>query len=168
MSPGLAREKRLARVSGLTGSLYELRAMLTALTRSAMVFGHFSLRFDLMVEGWLLIVGIANEDCWDCAPLGFWYSGRSQWMRTVGFFFAAFGVESDKAFEDFGVGQSGGPAVGGEDGGVEVVVELTKDGDEALVVDLFLFFGEQKRRGGVCRSGQNPFRVQCARSSHPG
>jgi hypothetical protein len=39
-----------------------------------------------------------------------------------------------ESFEDFGVGQGRGPAIGGEDGGVEVVVELAPDGDEALVV----------------------------------
>ena len=34
------------------------------------------------------------------------------------------------------------PAVGFEDGGVEVVVKLFEDGDEALVVDLLVLGGE--------------------------
>ena len=61
---------------------------------------------------------------------------------ALGFFAGAFGVEGDEAFEDFGVGEGGGPAVGCEDGGVEVVMELFEDGDEAVVVDGF-FFGSE-------------------------
>lgn len=72
-----------------------------------------------MGAGWVLVFGAEPAD------------------EAGGFFFGAFGVEGDEAFEDFGVGERGGPAVGGEDGGVEVVVELAEDGDEALVVDLF-------------------------------
>ena len=67
----------------------------------------------------------------------------------------AFVVEGDEAGEEgllegFGVrvggveavgegdgGDEVGPAVGFEDGGVEVVVELLEEGDEALVVDGF-------------------------------
>jgi hypothetical protein len=50
-----------------------------------------------------------------------------------GFFGGALKVEGDQAVEQ-GVGGGGGevwPAVGGEDGGVEFVVELAEDGDEA-------------------------------------
>ena len=65
-----------------------------------------------------------------------------------GFFAAAFGVEGDEAVEQ-GVG--GGwrevwPAVGGEDGGVEFVVELAEDGDEAGFVDGFVLGGERFER----------------------
>jgi len=61
---------------------------------------------------------------------------------ALGFFAGAFGVEGDEAFEDFGVGERTRPAVGFEDGGVEVVVELFEDGDEGFVVDVFFFGGE--------------------------
>jgi hypothetical protein len=68
----------------------------------------------------------------------------------------ALGVEVDEAFEDFGVGEGGGPALGGEDGGVEVVVELLEEGDEALVVDEALFVGEGGRFGH-CSPGFSRF-----------
>ena len=42
----------------------------------------------------------------------------------------------EKGFEDFGFGKSRWAAAGGDDGGVEVVVELAEEGDEADVVDL--------------------------------
>ena len=68
---------------------------------------------------------------------------RPQPVDDAAFFVGgALGVEVDEAFEDFGVGEGGGPAVGGEDGGVEVVVELLEEGDEALVVDEAFFVGE--------------------------
>ena len=49
-----------------------------------------------------------------------------------GFFFGALGVEGYETFENFGIGQGCGPAVGGEDGGVEIVVELAEDGNETM------------------------------------
>ena len=52
-------------------------------------------------------------------------------------------VEGDEALEDLLVGQSRGPAVGVEDGGVEVVMDLLQDGDEPLLVDDAVFFGER-------------------------
>ncbi len=82
----------------------------------------------------------------------------------VAFFFGgAFVVEGYEAGEDFLLEGSAGvspacwgrcgrdargpvqirPAIGFEDGGVEIVVELLEDGDEALVVDGF-FFGVER------------------------
>lgn len=61
---------------------------------------------------------------------------------AAGFFFGALVVEGDEFFEEVVVGEVLGPAVGVEDGGVEVVVELFEDGDEAAVVDLFVGGGE--------------------------
>jgi hypothetical protein len=58
------------------------------------------------------------------------------------FFPGPFAVEGDDLFEDFGVAEGGGPAVGGEDGGVEFVVQLFEDGDQPLFVDGFLFGGQ--------------------------
>jgi len=60
----------------------------------------------------------------------------------VGFFGGALGIQRDQAFEDLFVGEGGGPAVGGEDGGVEVVVNLFEDADEAGVVDFLVFVVE--------------------------
>jgi hypothetical protein len=45
------------------------------------------------------------------------------------------GVEGDELFEDLLVREVARPAVGVEDGGVEVVVDLLQDRDEAVVVD---------------------------------
>lgn len=59
-----------------------------------------------------------------------------------GFLFGPLGVKRDEALEDFGVGEGCRPAVGGEHGGVEVIVELAKDGNEALVVYAFFFVGQ--------------------------
>lgn len=53
----------------------------------------------------------------------------------MGFFGGAGG---DEAFEDFFAGKGWGPVVGGEDGGVEVVVNLFQDADEACVVDFLV------------------------------
>jgi hypothetical protein len=50
-----------------------------------------------------------------------------------GFLFGAFGVQGDEAGEDFGVGQVGGPAVGGGDLGIEFVVVFFQD--QAVVED---------------------------------
>ena len=47
-------------------------------------------------------------------------------------------VEGDEFFEELVVGEVFGPAVGLEDGGVQVVVELFEEGDQAAVVDLFV------------------------------
>ena len=72
-------------------------------------------------------------------PLGFWKSGRSQRMmprRSS----SALVVEGDESAEDFFVGEIGRPAVGVGDGGVEIVVDLFEDGDEALLVDRLFFF----------------------------
>ena len=75
---------------------------------------------------------------------------------TGGFFGGAGGVEGDEAGEDFGVAQVGfrvavaEPAVGGGDGGIEFVVELAEDGDEAGVVGGgFLGREGRVRRGGL-------------------
>ena len=60
-----------------------------------------------------------------------------------GFLGGALKVEGDEAVEQ-GVGVSRNdvlPAVGGEDGGVEFVVDLAQHGDEALFVDGLVFCG---------------------------
>lgn len=54
--------------------------------------------------------------------------------RAGAFLGGALCVEADEAFEDFFVGERGGPAVGVEDGRVEFVVNLAEDGDEAVRV----------------------------------
>jgi len=54
----------------------------------------------------------------------------------------ALGVQGDEAFQNFRIGQGGGPAVGGEDRGIEFVVQFFEDGDEALVMDEFFFGGQ--------------------------
>ena len=55
-------------------------------------------------------------------------------------------VQGDEAEEDlFGV-KVGRPAIGGEDGGVEIVMQLTEDGDESLFVGA-LFGGGEGRTG---------------------
>ena len=62
-----------------------------------------------------------------------------------GFFAGAFGVEGDEAVEQgFAVGRGEvGPAVGGEHGGVEFVVQGLQDGDEALFVDGLVLGGQR-------------------------
>ncbi|MDP2883384.1 MAG: hypothetical protein Q8N89_17625 [Azonexus sp.] len=66
-----------------------------------------------------------------------------------GFFAAASGIEGDEAVEQgIGGGWRGGPiqvgpAVGGEDGGVEFVVELAEDGDEAGFMLGFVLGGQR-------------------------
>ena len=62
--------------------------------------------------------------------------------QPAGFFGGPLGVEGDEPFQDLLVGQRGRPAVGGEDGGIEVVVDLLEDSDEAGFVDLALLVGE--------------------------
>ena len=52
-------------------------------------------------------------------------------------------VEGDETLEDLLIGQSRRPAVGIEDGGVEVVVDLLQDRDEALLMDDAVFFSER-------------------------
>ena len=55
--------------------------------------------------------------------------------QAGGLFFYPLGVQRDYTFEDFSVRQGRRPAVGGEDGGVQIVMELAENGDEALIVD---------------------------------
>ena len=62
-----------------------------------------------------------------------------------GFFFGAFRVQGDEAGEDFGVGQVGGPAVGGGDLGVEFVVVFLQDQDQAVVEDAAVLGAERIR-----------------------
>jgi len=62
--------------------------------------------------------------------------------QAVAFFFGAIAVEGDEVFEDLLVGDVVGPAVGVEDGGVEVVVDLLEGGDEGAVVVVAIFVGE--------------------------
>jgi hypothetical protein len=65
--------------------------------------------------------------------------------QSAGFFGGTLVIEVDEFLEDLFVGESGGPAVGFEDGGVEVVVDLLEDGDESLFVDELFFGGESYR-----------------------
>ena len=62
---------------------------------------------------------------------------------AAAFFVGPLVVEGDEPGEDFFVGEVGGPAVGVGDGGVEVVVDLAEDGDEALLVDVLFLCGER-------------------------
>jgi hypothetical protein len=66
---------------------------------------------------------------------------------AAGFFGGAVVVEGDEVLEELVVGEVFGPVVGGEDGGVEVVVELFEDGEEGVVVDEYVLGGE----GGKAR-----------------
>ena len=59
---------------------------------------------------------------------------------AAAFFFGPLVVEGDESFQDFFVGEVDGPAIGIGDGGVEVVVDLAEDGDEALLVDQFVLW----------------------------
>ena len=74
-----------------------------------------------------------------------------------GFLGGARGVQGDEAGEDFGVARVRRKAVGGSDGGIQFVVELAEDGDEAGVVRGALLRGErygvrrQRRRFGMRR-----------------
>ena len=70
---------------------------------------------------------------------------------TALFLGGAFGVQGHEAFDDFGVGERDRPAVGGEHGGVQFVVQLFEHGHEALVMDEF-FLGGQPGRAAVLRS----------------
>lgn len=62
--------------------------------------------------------------------------------EAAGFFGGAGRVEGDQALQDLLVGQRGRPAVGGEDRGGEVVVDLFEDADEAGFVDLAFLVGQ--------------------------
>ena len=62
--------------------------------------------------------------------------GRDGSVGSGGSFgFAALEVEGEEALEDFGVGEVGGPAVGGGDGGVQVGMDVGEPGG-ALVVEV--------------------------------
>ncbi len=54
-----------------------------------------------------------------------------------------FRVQFHEALQNLGIGQGGGLAVGGEDGGVEIVVELLEDGHQPLVVNELFLVGER-------------------------
>ena len=62
---------------------------------------------------------------------------------AAAFFFGPLVVEGYEAGEDFFIRHVGWPAVSIGDGGVEVVVNLAEDGDEALLVDFLFFCGER-------------------------
>lgn len=66
--------------------------------------------------------------------------------EAAAFLGGALVVEGDEAGEDFVIGEVGGPAVGIGDGGIEVVVNLAKDRNEALFVD-FLFLLRERLAG---------------------
>ena len=94
---------------------------------------------------------LGKGSCRDCDPWA--RGGRGQGGRglevwaevfddALFFFGGALVVEGDEVLEELVVGEGGGPAVGVEDGGVEFVVELFVDGDEAVVVDGFVLGGE--------------------------
>jgi hypothetical protein len=70
--------------------------------------------------------------------------GAEAFDDPAGFFFGALVVEGDEFSRSWMSVRSlpPRPAVGIEDGGIEVVVELFEGGDEAAVVDLFVGGGE--------------------------
>ena len=82
---------------------------------------------------------MARAAWWASVPLGFWYLGPQPSDEAGGFLLRPLGVQGDHTVEDFSVLQGRGPALGGENGGVEVIVELAENGDEALIVDLLFF-----------------------------
>lgn len=65
--------------------------------------------------------------------------------EALAFLGAAFGVQGDDAGEDVGVGEVGGPAIGGGDGCIETVMQVLEQGDLPGVMDIPLGGGE----GGV-------------------
>ena len=145
-SAGLARLNCPASSEGVAVPLW-CNAASTACTRSAIFLGQaiFDLGFDRFwiwtfsraCQGEREINGQSNF------RLAFGLIVRAQPVDDAAFFLGgALGVQGDEPFQNFRVGQGGGPAVGGEHGGVEVVVQLFQDGDEAGVVDDFFLVGE--------------------------
>ena len=121
------------------------RADSMALARSAIVLGHgifdFGfLIFDFPEEAAAGSASVrARADCLVPAEEGFLIIGAEPADVALGFFGGALGIEGDDAFEDLGVGEGPGPAVGVGHGGVEVVVELLEGGDERGFVEGFVF-----------------------------
>jgi len=78
-----------------------------------------------------------------------------RWVLEVGaevaddsllLFFVTLMIEGDEVGEDLVVGEGRRPAVGFEDGGVEVVVELFEDGNQTFVVNFLFLRGERRGR----------------------
>jgi hypothetical protein len=104
---------------------------------------------------------VGGVDAVECGLVGGLFGGlvvgSEPADQAVAFFFGALGVEFDEAFEDlvfevffvFGVGVLGFPVgdqvvpvVGGEDGAIEIVVDLFEGGDEGAIVILAIVVGE--------------------------
>ncbi len=74
------------------------------------------------------------------------------------FFGGALGVQGHEEREDFRIGQGDGPAVSGGDGGIQIIVELFKEGDKAPVVDV-AFFGDHFQGAAIGNRRRNIIRV---------
>ena len=128
----------MASWAGVTGEAAAARARSTAATRSASGLGQSSFALEALVLAFVAVVGMLRPAA--CSGRGDLVVGAEVAHSAGGFFGGAGGVEGDEAGEDFGVGQVGfgatvaEPAVGGGDRGIEFVVELAEDGDEAGVV----------------------------------
>ena len=77
------------------------------------------------------------------APCGFWNSGRSQRTSPCSSSLARSRLRSTRRSRIASSVRSWRPAVGGEDGGVQLVVELPEHGDQPMFVDLFLLGGQR-------------------------
>lgn len=58
--------------------------------------------------------------------------------EAAGFFGGPLGIQGNQPLQDFLVAERARPAVGGEDGLVEVVVDLAEDADEPMLVNQLL------------------------------
>ena len=83
-----------------------------------------------------------------------------------GFLLDAFLIERDQAHQDVVVGQVGRPAIGGCNGGIQLVVVIFQDQHQAVVEDAAVLGGEGIGRGAgaeflqhVVEAGQREVRV---------
>ena len=89
--------------------------------------------------------GFGDRDAFDGGLLGLvgvLIFGSQPADQAVAFFFGALGVEVDEVFEDLFVGDGVRPAVGVEDGGVELVVDVFEDANKGAIVVVAVFVGE--------------------------
>jgi hypothetical protein len=71
-------------------------------------------------------------------PSGILEVGAEPADEAALFLLGAFAVQRDQAFENLFIREIVGPTVGIDDCGVELVVDLFEDGDEALFVDFLI------------------------------
>ena len=90
-----------------------------------------------------------NSRCTGAAAMPAWNSGRSQRTVPAKLLLGALAVQGGEAGEKIIVGDLGGPAIGGEDGTVEIVVQPPDHADEAAVVNAALGFGQRPRRSAI-------------------